>query len=499
MYQIIPTRFSTRKLFVLFPLILLGMVSAGVAQDAAKKPEPSLMTYKFRVARPTDNMKEVLRFYRDGLGLEVLFSFNHEGYEGQMLGRRDGPYHLEFLHQRGRKFGKAPTKNNLLVFYMPEAEWKAAVERMQKHGYRPVKSYNPYWDEKANSKTFEDFDGYRVVLVESSRALFRVVRSSDNLPEVRKFYRDALGLDVTMGGKDGKHEGVVFGRKAGAPYELEFENMQSETYGKAPTEENLLVFYIPGKAEWERAVERMKKHGYLPVETENPWGSEDGKTFEDVDGYRVVLKNQDWWDTPPIAGKQNVLFDKKFTSPLNAEWYWVREDAKSWKVENGKLLLRSLPGAVYTDDNNAPNVLLRSAPVTSGALTIEVFLENQPELPYEHAGLYWYYDDDNYVCILKEWMGTEVLLRLITEKNSKATTAGEPKYTAGGVWLRLVIEGDKASGYYRQTDKDEWQGLGQVDLPRKGEPKAGLSAGGGPQNSDRWVSFSHFRILEQGR
>jgi hypothetical protein len=37
---------------------------------------------------------------------------------------------------------------------------------MRRHGYEPVKSYNPYWDRKG--KTFEDVDGYRVVLQNST-------------------------------------------------------------------------------------------------------------------------------------------------------------------------------------------------------------------------------------------------------------------------------------------------------------------------------------------
>lgn len=37
------------------------------------------------------------------------------------------------------KAGKAPIKDNLLVFYLPEeSEWKQAVERMTAHGYKPV-------------------------------------------------------------------------------------------------------------------------------------------------------------------------------------------------------------------------------------------------------------------------------------------------------------------------------------------------------------------------
>lgn len=109
-------------------------------------------------------MDEIVRFYRDGLGLEVLGSFeDHDGFDGVMLGRRGSPYHLEFTRRRGHEVGGAPTQENLLVFYLPDAgEWQKAVERMRAHGYGPVKSYNPYWDERG--RTFEDADGYRVVL-----------------------------------------------------------------------------------------------------------------------------------------------------------------------------------------------------------------------------------------------------------------------------------------------------------------------------------------------
>jgi catechol 2,3-dioxygenase-like lactoylglutathione lyase family enzyme len=109
-------------------------------------------------------MSEILEFYRDGLGFELLGSFeDHDGFDGVMLGRRGAGYHLEFTHHHGHKAGKAPTEDNLLVFYLPDAnDWEAAVERMRAHGYDPVKSGNPYWDLKG--QTFEDADGYRVVI-----------------------------------------------------------------------------------------------------------------------------------------------------------------------------------------------------------------------------------------------------------------------------------------------------------------------------------------------
>lgn len=40
-----------------------------------------------RVARATDDLEALLRFYRDGLGLTVLGSFaDHAGFDGVMLG-----------------------------------------------------------------------------------------------------------------------------------------------------------------------------------------------------------------------------------------------------------------------------------------------------------------------------------------------------------------------------------------------------------------------------
>ena len=121
-----------------------------------------------RVARPTDDLAAVVRFYRDGLGFEVLAEFRaHDGFDGVMLGRGGAGYHLEFTRKAGHAAGRAPTADNLLVFYLPdEAEWRAAVARMEQAGYQAVKAFNPYWDRRG--RTFEDPDGYRVVLQNTS-------------------------------------------------------------------------------------------------------------------------------------------------------------------------------------------------------------------------------------------------------------------------------------------------------------------------------------------
>src|SRR5258708_20061631 len=74
-----------------------------------------------RVARPTDNLEALLRFYEQGLGLSVLYRFeDHDGFDGVMLGRAGAPYHFEFIANRGHAVGRPPTPANLLVFYLPE-------------------------------------------------------------------------------------------------------------------------------------------------------------------------------------------------------------------------------------------------------------------------------------------------------------------------------------------------------------------------------------------
>jgi len=123
-----------------------------------------LVTTKMRVARPTDDLESVARFYRDGLGFSELFRFeDHAGFDGVMLGLPGAPYHLEFTTARGHRAGRAPTADNLLVFYLPDAQqWDEAVARLKSAGYEPVASFNPYWDR--DGLTFEDPDGYRIVL-----------------------------------------------------------------------------------------------------------------------------------------------------------------------------------------------------------------------------------------------------------------------------------------------------------------------------------------------
>lgn len=120
-----------------------------------------------RVARPTDKLEEITAMYVSGLGFTLLGSFkDHDGFDGSIIGHPHHAYHLEFTRHAGTVVGRAPTQDNLLVFYISDhAVWLESCKNMDAAGFTCVPSYNSYWD--SVGKTYEDVDGYRVVLQHS--------------------------------------------------------------------------------------------------------------------------------------------------------------------------------------------------------------------------------------------------------------------------------------------------------------------------------------------
>jgi catechol 2,3-dioxygenase-like lactoylglutathione lyase family enzyme len=121
-----------------------------------------------RIARPTSRLGEVVAFYRDTLGLEVIDRFeDHEGFSGVMVGLPGAAVHLEFTTHEddaARPVGLAPTQDNLLVFYVEDPSDFAAIrDRLAASGPPLVPPVNPYWS-RIGALTFVDPDDWRVVV-----------------------------------------------------------------------------------------------------------------------------------------------------------------------------------------------------------------------------------------------------------------------------------------------------------------------------------------------
>ena len=128
----------------------------------------------------------------------------------------------------------------------------------------------------------------------NSQTTMRVSRPTDRLPDVVRFYVVGLGFDELGSFEDHDgFDGAMIGA-AGAPYHLEFTHKRGHTVGLAATKENILRFYLPDVEQWQVAGERMEAAGYAAVKSINPYWDRCGRTFEDPDGYRVVLQNAAW-------------------------------------------------------------------------------------------------------------------------------------------------------------------------------------------------------------
>ena len=122
-------------------------------------------------------------------------------------------------------------------------------------------------------------------------AVLRIGRPTDNLEAITKMYQEGLGFEV-IGGFD--NHGDFSGRMLGHPdhaYHLEFTTHTTEKAGRAPSKEHLLVFYLHDPIEYQAAIKRMRKSTFIEVASFNPYWEGGAKTFEDLDGYRVVINS----------------------------------------------------------------------------------------------------------------------------------------------------------------------------------------------------------------
>jgi acetyl esterase/lipase/regulation of enolase protein 1 (concanavalin A-like superfamily) len=195
------------------------------------------------------------------------------------------------------------------------------------------------------------------------------------------------------------------------------------------------------------------------------------------------------------APEDKVLFEETFAGDLGKDWSWVREEPRAWKIDKGALVLRTLPGYLHAKSNDSKNVLLRPLPRSDRPLAVEVYVESEPKVQFEHAGIVWYVDDDNYVSLFQEVLNGKVELQMVTEKEAKPRFAVE-HHDARGVWMRLLIADGKITSQFRPTEKDEWKTVGQSELPAPGPGRVGVMAGGAPKDAERYVRFRSFRIVE---
>ncbi|MBB6558926.1 catechol 2,3-dioxygenase-like lactoylglutathione lyase family enzyme [Acidovorax soli] len=122
----------------------------------------------------------------------------------------------------------------------------------------------------------------------------RMARPVSNLARSVAQYTQGLGLVQLGSFKDhAGFDGTMLGTP-GAGFHWEFTVCTSHPVVPAPTPEDLLVFYVPEPEAWQARCDAMLAAGFVEVQPFNPYWAQSGRSFEDPDGYRVVIQCAAW-------------------------------------------------------------------------------------------------------------------------------------------------------------------------------------------------------------
>jgi regulation of enolase protein 1 (concanavalin A-like superfamily) len=147
--------------------------------------------------------------------------------------------------------------------------------------------------------------------------------------------------------------------------------------------------------------------------------------------------------------------------------------------------------------NDAKNVLVRPAPdLAPDGIEITVTVENRPTAQYEQVDLVWYYDDSHMVKLGQELVDGKLSIVMGREENDRTRTVKIVPLDALRVQLRFLVKGSSIRGQFRPAGLDQWQEVGECDLPApaNGKPRVSLQFYQGLADAEHWARVSEFRV-----
>lgn len=191
----------------------------------------------------------------------------------------------------------------------------------------------------------------------------------------------------------------------------------------------------------------------------------------------------------------NTIFEENFSAKLDENWGWIHEEPTAWKITERALHLRTLPGTLWADANNAHNFLLRPIELSVG-LAIQVNVKNAPQTMGEQAGLIWYHDDDNYIKLVKESLEDVEWIVLAREEGGQPELIHKARISSEAAELRFVLLEGQVQGQFRASPDDDWQTVAECPLVKNTDPKVGIYTHGCPAEIERWVELRNFAIIQ---
>lgn len=193
---------------------------------------------------------------------------------------------------------------------------------------------------------------------------------------------------------------------------------------------------------------------------------------------------------------EEVLFRDDFKTKLGEGWSWAREHREAWRVGERGLEVRIEPGNMWGPQNDAKNVLVRAAPEPKGEIEVTATVESHPTAQYEQVDLVWYYSDSTMVKLGLELVDGQLSIVMGREENDRAQTVKIIPVKETTVQLMFLVKGKRIYGRFRAPAANDWQEVGDCDLPSAAQAEAKLSLQfyQGPANAEHWARVSQFRV-----
>jgi regulation of enolase protein 1 (concanavalin A-like superfamily) len=196
---------------------------------------------------------------------------------------------------------------------------------------------------------------------------------------------------------------------------------------------------------------------------------------------------------------EETLFRDSFKDKLGQGWSWLREHREAWRVSERGLEVRIEPGNMWGPQNDAKNVLLRDAPERKGEIEVTATVENHPVAQYEQVDLVWYYNDSHMVKLGLELVDGQLSIVMGREEKDRTRTVKIVPVKDTTVQLMLLVKGNQIYGRFRAPAANDWQEVGDCDLPELADkpPKLSLQFYQGPTGVEHWARVTDFRVTRR--
>ncbi|WP_163400894.1 VOC family protein [Flavobacterium fluviatile] len=116
----------------------------------------------------------------------------------------------------------------------------------------------------------------------------RVARHTNNLKAIENFYVNILGFETLGGFQNHNNYNGIFIGKPELDWHFEFTQSQTKANNKFD-EDDIIVLYPDTIKKYNTLLKSLLENNIPQITAKNPYWNENGKMFQDPDGYRIVI------------------------------------------------------------------------------------------------------------------------------------------------------------------------------------------------------------------